>query len=1003
MSRLLRRTALALAAVLALPLLLAPPTTARAEGDQVAATAAALTKGDSALLSSGVSEIAPGLTLTNFRRLQPGGWVTGQVMDADLGTESLSLDVADGGTVSGSNETVEGFARGAKAVAAVNGDYFDMNASDAPIGANVSSKTGVRTLPGQPRQTFTIANGKAAVQSLMSGATLTVDGRTEKLGSVNSPTFEQNSIGLFNSAWGTHPLTRLLTADEAVRVLTVIDGTVTGNTTDRAAAVAPTKQGTSVLVARGTAGDRLAAVALGTPAELAVQASAEVDLAVGGDQRLLTDGKIGTADQVTAARTAVGVSKDGASIKVVTIDGRAGDAHGMTIQELARFMADLGVWNAVNLDGGGSTTLAARPAGTSDLQLINRPSDGSQRLDSNALVFRSTATTPTVPGVRLRPALQSPAGVTNDAAHATLTGLSRTLLATGLDANLALTPTSAKVGVADPAARIEQTSDRPDGRNVVLRGAKPGVATVTATDSTAGGVPRSDDTTINVYGKVTAIEPSSALLALPDDKTSGIVRLTAIDGDGNRVPVETRDVTAKASKGVAVTPKGLDAFTVTPVRGATTSSVEFTVAGQTATVPVTIGTEDVELADFADVADWKPQTARATGTLESATGPEGGPAMALDFDFSTSTATRGMFALPATPIAIKGQPQSLSLWIKGTGKGEWPRLQVTKGDGTSTNLDGALISWQGWRKVTFAVPAGTPYPLTLTAIRFMETRSDVSYTDRLEIADLRAQVPAAVDLPETRWPTDPSIITNGTTDDRPLRIATVSDTQFVARNPDSDLVKAGRRALREVVAAKPDLLVINGDLVDEDSPAHIDLAKKVLTEEVGTTVPWVYGPGNHEVMGGSISNFAAIFGDTATTRVIKKTKIITLDSSSGGLHPGGSTDQLRMLERELRSATTDPGVTGVVVFNHHPVDDPQPDKASQLTDRYEAGALADRLADFRRGSGKSIAQVNAHVGSFHGSARDGVSRVINGNSGKNPSGSPEHGGFTGWSMVGIDP
>ncbi|MFX4272622.1 phosphodiester glycosidase family protein [Propionibacteriaceae bacterium Y1685] len=995
--------ALGLAAALALPLLLAPPTQARADSDQVAATAAALTKGDSVLLSDGVTDIAPGLTLTSFRRLQPGGWVTGHVMDADLTTESLSLDVADGGAVSGANKSVEDFARGSQAVAAVNGDYFDMNASDAPIGTNVSPTDGVRTLPGQARQTFTIADGKAAVQNLMSAATLTIapgsaDARTEKVAAVNSPTFATNTIGLFNAAWGKHPVTSLLDADEAVRVVTVTEGKVTATSDDRADAVAPTDQGTSVLVARGTAAATLADLAVGDAVDLAVQASADVDLAVGGAQRLLTDGKIGTEDQVTAARTAVGVSKDGASIKVVTVDGRAGDADGMTIQELAHFMADLGVWNAVNLDGGGSTTLVARPAGTDDLALVNRPSDGSQRLDSNALVFRSTATTPKVSGVRLRPSLQPAAGIVDPAAHAVLPGLSRTVLATGLDANLALNAESAPTVTSTGPVTVENVSGAADGQRAVLRGAKPGVASVTAKEGA-----HSDTTTIHVYGEVAALEPSTTLLALPDDQTTGTLRLTAVDGDGNRVPVETRDVQVKAAAGATVQPKGLDAFTVTPTAGAKTSSVTFSVDDHEVTVPVTIGTEDVPLANFATVSDWKVGTARATGTLSAATGPEGGPALALDFDFSTNTATRGMYAVPVTPIKINGQPQTLSMWINGTGKGEWPRLQVTKGDGTSTNLDGALIDWQGWRKVTFGVPAGTPYPLTLTAIRFMETRSTATYKDHLEIAELSAQVPAAVELPDEGWASDPSIITNGTVDDRPLRIATVSDTQFVARDPESELVKAGRRALQEVVAADADLLVINGDLVDEASPADFALAEKVITEEVGHAVPWIYVPGNHEIMGGPISDFEAVFGDTATNRVIKQTKIITLDSSTGTLHPDGSTDQLRMLESELAAVAKDPKVTGVVVFNHHPVDDPHADKASQLSDRYEASALADRLAEFRRTSGKSIAQVNGHVGVFHASALDGVTRVINGNSGKNPSGSADRGGFTGWSMVGVDP
>ncbi|HEY9294000.1 MAG TPA: metallophosphoesterase, partial [Microlunatus sp.] len=201
----------------------------------------------------------------------------------------------------------------------------------------------------------------------------------------------------------------------------------------------------------------------------------------------------------------------------------------------------------------------------------------------------------------------------------------------------------------------------------------------------------------------------------------------------------------------------------------------------------------------------------------------------------------------------------------------------------------------------------------------------------------------------------------------------------------------------------PDLLVINGDFVDEGSPADLQLAQQILTEEVGDKIPYVYVPGNHEIMGGKISNFTDVFGPAATHRDLGSTKIITLDSSSGTLHPGGSTEQLQMLQEQLADAAADPGITGVLIFNHHPVDDPQPDKASQLGDRHEATALARLLSDFSSRTGKAAAQLNGHVGIFYADAADGVTRVINGNSGKTPSGTAAQGGFTGWTMLGIDP
>ncbi|MEG3071180.1 MAG: phosphodiester glycosidase family protein [Candidatus Syntrophopropionicum ammoniitolerans] len=80
------------------------------------------------------------------------------------------------------------------------------------------------------------------------------------------------------------------------------------------------------------------------------------------------------------ARTAVGVSRDGNTLYLVAVekytDPSAGVLSvGMTQEELAQFLISIGVWRAVNLDGGGSTTLATRHLGDFDASLVNRPQD----------------------------------------------------------------------------------------------------------------------------------------------------------------------------------------------------------------------------------------------------------------------------------------------------------------------------------------------------------------------------------------------------------------------------------------------------------------------------------------------------------------------------------------------------------------------------------------------------------------------------------------------------
>jgi len=68
-------------------------------------------------------------------------------------------------------------------------------------------------------------------------------------------------------------------------------------------------------------------------------------------------------------RTAAGVTADGALILLV-VDGRQADSRGVTLDELSALMLDLGAVDAINLDGGGSSTLVVNKT------LVNRPAGG---------------------------------------------------------------------------------------------------------------------------------------------------------------------------------------------------------------------------------------------------------------------------------------------------------------------------------------------------------------------------------------------------------------------------------------------------------------------------------------------------------------------------------------------------------------------------------------------------------------------------------------------------
>jgi hypothetical protein len=74
-------------------------------------------------------------------------------------------------------------------------------------------------------------------------------------------------------------------------------------------------------------------------------------------------------------RTAIGVDRSGRVMWLVVVDGRQrGFSEGMNVHELGQQMVTLGCWNAMNMDGGGSSVMGLAN-GKTGLRVVNSPSD----------------------------------------------------------------------------------------------------------------------------------------------------------------------------------------------------------------------------------------------------------------------------------------------------------------------------------------------------------------------------------------------------------------------------------------------------------------------------------------------------------------------------------------------------------------------------------------------------------------------------------------------------
>ena len=114
---------------------------------------------------------------------------------------------------------------------------------------------------------------------------------------------------------------------------------------------------------------------------------ADLQQVISGMPMLVAKGKaIKNENPAKHPRTAVGIDEKATKLVILVVDGRnPGVSEGMTLAELADEFVRLGCYTAMNLDGGGSTSMVMREPNAESWKILNRPSDGRERPVANVL------------------------------------------------------------------------------------------------------------------------------------------------------------------------------------------------------------------------------------------------------------------------------------------------------------------------------------------------------------------------------------------------------------------------------------------------------------------------------------------------------------------------------------------------------------------------------------------------------------------------------------------
>ncbi|MGW2994742.1 phosphodiester glycosidase family protein, partial [Streptomyces sp. NPDC001193] len=345
-------------------------------------------------------EIAPGIRLESYDRLEADRWLRIDELLVDLGGSGGVRAEYLGGR--GPATLAESAARhpagpGRRVVAAVNGDFFDIRGTGAPLGPGLGGGRLLHSAgpgPGAAPAVGFGADGSGRVLRLgLDGSVTLPGGAVRPLAGYNAARPAAEGLSAYTADW---PGTQLPALGTAVAVR---DGRVTAAAPPARGPVRRERPGPGTVLLAAPAGGAVAAelAALRPGDAVAVSARAVPGAgpvpvaAVGGREALVVAGvpqnHDGEPNDTAAPRTAVGFSRDGRRLRILAVDGRQRDSGGLTLTALGALMHRLGAYEALNLDGGGSTTLLAGQSGASALVLENSPSDGRLRPVPNGLVL----------------------------------------------------------------------------------------------------------------------------------------------------------------------------------------------------------------------------------------------------------------------------------------------------------------------------------------------------------------------------------------------------------------------------------------------------------------------------------------------------------------------------------------------------------------------------------------------------------------------------------------
>lgn len=634
------------------------------------------------------------------------------VLEVDLSNPYISLQAISGknGEVGTRTNTMT-MASNAGAIAAINGDVFNMGREGAPLGSQISFGSLVVS-PSLLKGMYAFGVSKDKKPTIdaytFQGSVTASNGSSFDLSGINQSSYSSDVTGeafshynrlfIYTSAWagaerpqssGTTP-TEVLVVDGVVQEI-VNNGTVSKAIPENGYILRGHKDAAQFLLGLKVGDTITADYSLVSQTTKQKVDPASFEMMVSGHTLLVENGKAssfsrditGVSGNSYTSRTAIGYSSDGKKVYMVTAE-RAGSNTGLSLKELQTVLVQLGVHKAVNLDGGGSTTMVERKLGYSSLSLAHSTQESSMRAVANGIgVFTS-----------------APQGKLHGF---TITGTQKMLVGQTATFNLRAYDNYYNPIEVSGSPTWKSTNNVGSFSGDVFTAKAAGTASIQASLGSANAT-----ATFEVIG-------SDQLKSLVS--TSGVGSLSA----GAKLPVSLK---ATLKNGDQYTLNGNDlawefigfsgtfkdgTITVNSVNKGVTAGYAVVKYGDLSTmIPFTNEVSSSTVENFDNVGYSITSQVTPSGTTKGsaklvagATSSSSDKALQIGYDFTEGTGTKASYAkLGEAGRTLMTGLSGLSLDILGDGSNNWLRAEIVDADNTIHYVDLAKsVNWTGWKNV----------------------------------------------------------------------------------------------------------------------------------------------------------------------------------------------------------------------------------------------------------------------------------------------------------------